>query len=90
MDYGLGGSLNQKSVFFNRTNGHNLTLGPPVLNISVFRSEAKFFSGQNSAGLLNMTWVRDNLTYDYDYIKTHGKCQNTGVSCVIILSPRQL
>lgn len=79
--YGLGGNRNESSQLYNRTSRKNITLSAPVLNISAYDYEDKLLSGQNTPELLNKTWARGNRTFEYEYIKNNGKCQNTGVSC---------
>jgi len=51
----------------------------PVLNISAYKSEAESLVGQDSANLSDVTWVRENKTFDRTYMELYGKCQNTGV-----------
>lgn len=78
--YGLGGTLNESSRFYNHTARVNTTLPAPVLNVSIFASPDERLGGQNSSQVLNVTWARDNQTFDYAYMKEYGTCQNTGVS----------
>lgn len=78
--YGLGGTLNESSRFYNHTAGMNITLPAPTLNISIFASAPERFPGRNSSQVQNVTWVRQNQTFNYAFMEENGKCQNTGVS----------
>lgn len=77
--YGLGGTKNESTRFDNWLTKENITLDAPALNISVYASEDKSLGGQNSSQVLEMSWVRNNETFNRTYIEQKGSCQTKGV-----------
>ncbi|KAI4928802.1 hypothetical protein J4E85_005423 [Alternaria conjuncta] len=52
-------------------------LESPVLTITAYKSEVESLGGQDSPELLDITWVKENKTFDRTYMELYGKCQNT-------------
>ncbi|KAJ8106925.1 hypothetical protein OPT61_g9216 [Boeremia exigua] len=75
--YGLNGKRNESSQFHDFNTREDVPIDPPVLNISAYAGKDERLPGYNLPGALDIMWVRDNELWNYSYISTHGKCQNT-------------
>lgn len=79
--YGVGGTMNSSSIFeLTSTGSSNITLPPPVLNISAhIDPEDTILGGPNNIDLLQPpSWFCENQIYDNTYVQENGSCQNTG------------